>query len=78
LRELPAAGGASWRAIDDTAFRAVFFVVAAARKTGALAYRRSDALEKRRKLIDAWSAYCEPKTSANIVQLRNFLGETVN
>jgi hypothetical protein len=33
---------------------------------------------KRRKLMDAWSAYCEPKTSANIVQLRNFLGETVN
>jgi hypothetical protein len=29
------------------------------------AYRRSDALEKRRKLMDAWSAYCEPKTSAN-------------
>jgi integrase len=41
------------------------------------AYRRSDALETRRKLMDAWSAYCEPKTSANIVQLRNFLGETV-
>ena len=40
-------------------------------------YRRSDALEKRRKLMDAWSAYCGPKTSANIVQLRNFLGETV-
>ena len=29
-------------------------------------------LEKRRKLMDAWSAYCEPKSSANIVQLRNF------
>jgi integrase len=25
------------------------------------AYRRSDALEKRRKLMDAWAAYCEPK-----------------
>jgi hypothetical protein len=34
------------------------------------AYRRSDALEKRRKLMDAWSAYCEPKTSANVVQMR--------
>jgi hypothetical protein len=32
------------------------------------AYRRSDALENRRKLMDAWSAYSEPKTSANIVQ----------
>jgi integrase len=34
------------------------------------AYRRSDALEKRRKLMDAWAAYCEPKTSATIVQMR--------
>jgi hypothetical protein len=25
------------------------------------AYRRSDALEKRRQLMDAWAAYCEPK-----------------
>ena len=34
------------------------------------AYRRSDALEKRRKLMDAWATYCEPKTSANVVQMR--------
>jgi integrase len=34
------------------------------------AYRRSDALEKRRKLMDAWATYCEPKTSATIVQMR--------
>jgi integrase len=34
------------------------------------AYRRSDALEKRRKLMEAWAAYCEPKTSANVVQIR--------
>jgi hypothetical protein len=34
------------------------------------AYRRSDALEKRRKLMDAWAAYCEPKTSANVMQMR--------
>jgi len=34
------------------------------------AYRRSDALEKRRKLMDAWAAYCEHKTSANVVQMR--------
>jgi integrase len=26
------------------------------------AYRRADALEKRRKLIAAWEAYCEPRT----------------
>ena len=42
------------------------------------ACRRSDALEKRRKLMDAWSAYCGPKTSANIVQLRNFLGRSLD
>jgi hypothetical protein len=34
------------------------------------AYRRSDALEKRRKLMEAWAAYCEPKNRANVVQLR--------
>jgi integrase len=34
------------------------------------AYRRSDALEKRRKLMEAWAAYCEPKTSANVVPMR--------
>ena len=27
------------------------------------AYRRSDALEKRRALMDAWAAYCEPSTA---------------
>jgi integrase len=35
------------------------------------AYRRSDALEKRRRLMDAWAAYCEPSNSNNIVQLAN-------
>jgi integrase len=34
------------------------------------AYRRSDALEKRRKLMEAWSAYCEPKAAANILKLQ--------
>jgi hypothetical protein len=33
------------------------------------AYRRSDALEKRRKRMEAWAAYCEPKTSDNVVQM---------
>jgi len=27
--------------------------------TAEQAYRRGDALEKRRKLMDAWSSYCE-------------------
>ena len=34
------------------------------------AYRRGDALEKRRKLMEAWTAYCEPKTTENVVQIR--------
>src|SRR5476651_1172686 len=33
------------------------------------AYRRSDALEKRRKLMEAWAAYCEPGTTGNVVQI---------
>src|SRR5271154_2224847 len=33
------------------------------------AYRRSDALAKRRKLMDAWAAYCEPKAASNAVRL---------
>jgi integrase len=33
------------------------------------AYRRSDALAKRRKLMDAWAAYCEPKAASNVVGL---------
>ena len=34
------------------------------------AYRRSDALEKRRKLMEAWASYCEPKKAGNVVQIR--------
>jgi integrase len=31
------------------------------------AYRRSDALEKRRKLMDAWAAYCAAPTTGQVV-----------
>ena len=31
------------------------------------AYRRGDALDKRRALMDAWAAYCEPRASGNVV-----------
>src|SRR5450631_4110913 len=34
------------------------------------AYRRRDALEKRRKLMEAWAGYCEPRQSANVVPMR--------
>jgi hypothetical protein len=33
------------------------------------AYRRGDALEKRRALMEAWASYCEPKAD-NVVILR--------
>lgn len=35
------------------------------------AYRRGDALEKRRKLMDAWSGYCDRVQSNNVVPLQN-------
>jgi integrase len=34
------------------------------------AYRRSDALEKRRKLMDAWAAYCAPLKTANVMSFQ--------
>lgn len=34
------------------------------------AYRRGDALERRRKLMDAWASYCAKPQSAKIVRLR--------
>lgn len=33
------------------------------------AYRRSDALEKRRKLMEAWAAYCEPITPQKVISI---------
>ena len=34
------------------------------------AYRRSDALEKRRDLMEAWAGYCEPKRLANVLPMK--------
>lgn len=34
------------------------------------AYRRSDALEKRRKLMEAWAAFCQPKRDETVVAFR--------
>lgn len=34
------------------------------------AYRRGDALEKRRKLMDAWANYCEPKKPGNVLEMK--------
>jgi hypothetical protein len=33
-------------------------------------YRRGDALDKRRKLMDAWANFCEPKASTVITLTR--------
>jgi integrase len=37
------------------------------------AYRRGDALEKRRKLMDAWAAFCEPRGGTNVLPLTRHL-----
>jgi len=34
------------------------------------AYRRGDALEKRRKLMDAWASYCAGVAGADVVPMR--------
>ena len=34
------------------------------------AYRRDDALERRRPLMEAWAAYCEPSAEGNVVPMR--------
>jgi integrase len=34
------------------------------------AYRRGDALEKRRKLMVAWANYCEPRKGSNVIDLK--------
>lgn len=33
------------------------------------AYRRGDALEKRRKLMEAWARFCEPRLAGNVIRL---------
>ena len=33
------------------------------------AYRRGDALEKRRALMEAWAGFCEPKAASNVISL---------
>ena len=35
------------------------------------AYRRSDALEKRRKLMDAWAAFCAARADAHVIPLKH-------
>jgi integrase len=34
------------------------------------AYRRDDALERRRPMMEEWAAFCEPRGTDNVVLLR--------
>ena len=34
------------------------------------AYRRGDALEKRRAMMEAWAQWCEPHEGSNVVEFR--------
>ena len=33
-------------------------------------YRRGDALEKRRAMMESWGAFCEPREARNVVEFR--------
>jgi integrase len=36
------------------------------------AYRRTDVLDRRRELMDAWSAYCKPRAEETVIPLRTW------
>jgi integrase len=58
---------------DETMFPRELAEAALAHKVGdevERAYRRSKAIEKRRSLMEAWAAYCEPRMGAKIIQLK--------
>lgn len=58
---------------DMTSFPREVAEAALAHKVGdetERAYRRNDALEKRRKLMEAWAGYLDTKAAGNVVRLR--------
>jgi integrase len=58
---------------EETSFPREIAEQALAHATGGAveqAYRRGDALEKRRALMEAWANYCEPRASGNVVAMR--------
>ncbi len=58
---------------DQTNFPRDVAEMALAHKVGDAteqAYRRASALEKRRKLMEAWASYCSAKPQTNVVELR--------
>jgi hypothetical protein len=52
------------REITETALAYVI------RDKAAQAYRRSDELEKRRRLMEVWAGYGEPRRLANVIPMR--------
>jgi len=58
---------------EETSFPREIAEQALAHATGGAverAYRRGDALEKRRELMQAWANYCEPAPAGNVIALR--------
>jgi integrase len=58
---------------EETSFPREIAEAALAHATGGAveqAYRRGDALEKRRALMEAWANYCEPASAGNVVPMR--------
>jgi integrase len=58
---------------EETGFPREIAEQALAHATGGAveqAYRRGDALEKRRALMEAWANYCEPAAGGNVFQIR--------
>jgi integrase len=57
---------------EETSFPREIAEQALAHATGGAveqAYRRGDALEKRRALMEAWAKYCEPRAESNVVAI---------
>ena len=59
-----ATGQATKRIFREVAEAALAHVIGDAAER---AYRRGDALEKRRTLMDAWTNYCMPKAASNVL-----------
>lgn len=58
---------------DHTSFPREVIETALAHTVGSsteAAYRRGDALERRRDLMEAWAGFCEPVSEGNVVRLR--------
>ena len=58
---------------DNTSYPREIIEAALAHTVGSeteRAYRRGDALERRRELMAAWASFCEPDAGGNVVRLR--------